>query len=394
MPGGLTRVAPDDDTPLISNQLGAMAKDTWVLASEPQRQSEFWLTAGPVVTAADPFAGLSQRAAENLFWVGRYAERAESVARLLRAVHDRRNTLTVDDAEGQQAVDALLRALSVVTYSGRSDRSVDVDADAELFALACDVDRPGSLAFAVSRLLASTEAVRDQLSVDTWLVTGTLERQLATLSAASNDRHDVVQETLGAVLRSVLALHGLAGESMVRDAGWHFLEAGRRIERFQHLALLLRATLGQEQSPATESLVFESVLMASESIITYRRRYRSHAQLETLLDLLVGDPGNPRSLRFQADRLEAALAGLPGRETGLALSVVERDLLTLSTALRVADSASLVRRDADGGRAELSAFLDDMVARITTLAVDVAERSFAHILRQQSLSDATTVVSS
>lgn len=392
MPGGLTRVAPDEDTPQISNQLGAIAKDTWVLASEPERQSEFWLRSGPTVTAVDPLEGLSERAAENLFWVGRYAERAESVARLLRAVHDRRNSLATTDADGQLAVDALLRALTVTTYSAPGFIGSEAERrlgspDRELFSLTCDARRPGSLAFAVSRLLGSAEAVRDQLSIDTWQVTSTLEKQLLTLSSTAAGRQDVVQGTLGVVMQSLLALHGLAGESMVRDAGWHFMEAGRRIERFQHLALLLRSTLDREHDTATESLLFESILVAAESIITYRRRYRSHAQLETVLDLLVADPGNPRSLRYQVDRLETAIAGLPGNGAPGVLSAEERDLLQLSTTVRVSDSAILARSAPDRSRPELVAFFDGLVDDITELAAAVADRSFAHLLPQRSLTD-------
>ena len=298
MPGGLTRVAPDNDSPIISNQFGALAKDTWVLAGTPQRQSEFWLRPGPPVGAANALSDLSERAAENLFWVGRYFERAESVARLLRAVHDRRNTLDTVDLAEDEAVNALLRALTFTTFAwpgfvgSEADRLL-ADPDAELFSLACDTDRPGSLAYAVHRLIRSSEAVRDQLSNDTWQATGTLERQLLTLSLTSPSRQDVVQGTLGVMLQSLLAFHGIVGESMVRDTGWYFLEAGRRIERSQQLVRLLRSTLDRDYDTATESLLLESVLVSTESIITYRRRYRSRAQVATLLDLLVADEGNP-----------------------------------------------------------------------------------------------------
>ncbi|MDE0805627.1 MAG: circularly permuted type 2 ATP-grasp protein, partial [Acidimicrobiales bacterium] len=111
MAGGLTRVAPSADTLKISNQAGATSKDTWVLASEPENLSEFWLRAGPPTAATDP-SSLSSRAAENLFWLGRYAERAESVTRMLRAVHDRREG---SGPEGEDCVRTLLGALTLMT---------------------------------------------------------------------------------------------------------------------------------------------------------------------------------------------------------------------------------------------------------------------------------------
>ncbi len=394
MAGGLTRVAPDDTTPLISNQFGARSKDTWVLASVPQRQSEFWLRSGPAVDAADPLAGLSERAAENLYWMGRYAERAESVARLLRAVHDRRNNLTWVDVDGRETVEALLRSLTITTYSwpgfvGPDATKLLRNPDRELFSLMCDAARTGSLAFSVGRLLRAAESVRDQLSNDTWQVTSNLEKQLQTLSATSPNRQDVVQGTLGAVLQSLLALHGLVGESMVRDAGWHFLEAGRRIERFQQLVRLLRSTLDRDYDTATESLLLESVLVSAESIITYRRRYRSRAQVETLLDLLVSDAGNPRSLRFQVDRLETSLSALPGNVSG-SLTAEERHLLPLSTHLRVARFDELAEADSSGNRPALVAFLDDLDARISEVAASLADRSFVHLQPRRSLTDDAT----
>ncbi len=90
MPGGLATVASgaeaSGDRPEVS-----ISKDIWVLASEPERMTGFWLQTGPAVKPGDPGSSIPSRVAENLFWLGRYAERAEGVARLLRVVYDRRN---------------------------------------------------------------------------------------------------------------------------------------------------------------------------------------------------------------------------------------------------------------------------------------------------------------
>src|SRR4029079_2804524 len=140
-------------------------------------------------------------------------------------------------------------------------------------------------------------------SSDTWLAVGTLDREIRDLRMSDPEHPMVVQLTLGRIMQNLLALSGLAAESMVRDPGWRFMDAGRRIERGLQLTALLRATVTVERSTATDSLLLESVLMAAESIITCRRRYRSHAQLETLLDLLVMDADNPRSLAYQLEHL-------------------------------------------------------------------------------------------
>ncbi len=384
MPGGLTRVAPDEFSPLISNQIGATSKDTWVLASEPDHHADLWLRTGPARVADDTFENLSERAAENLFWVGRYAERAESVVRLMRAVHDRRNAESVADATGSEAVQSLLRVLSVSTYTtpGFIESERRLFPDPELFSLASDRSRPGSLAHAMTGLLRAADAIRDQLSIDTWQVTSSLEDHLETLAATAPGRQDVVQGVLGDIMGSLLALHGLAGESMVRDAGWHFMEAGRRIERFQHVALLLQTALESASDTDVEDLILESVLVATESIITYRRRYRSRADRQSLLALLLADPSNPRSLRYQIDRIDEAVASLPGNRTDT--NPERRTATELATAVRTADLDQLA---SGPGHAELQSYLADLLGRSRDLANQISARCFAPLPAQRPLSN-------
>src|SRR5262249_55106444 len=143
------------------------------LASEPEKLAGFWLQpATPVFRER----AMSARAAENLFWLGRYAERAEAVARLLRVVGDRRSDFPDGiNPAGSACLECLLTALAEVAGS---DPDPGADTEAELRALTIDTKRPGSLAFAVRCLRDAAYPVRDQLSNDTWLVIGALEREL------------------------------------------------------------------------------------------------------------------------------------------------------------------------------------------------------------------------
>jgi uncharacterized circularly permuted ATP-grasp superfamily protein/uncharacterized alpha-E superfamily protein len=389
MPGGLTRVAADDRG-VVSNQAGAISKDTWVLASEPEPSSGWWLRDGPAVPAIEPAASMPSRAAENLFWLGRYAERAEGTCRLLRVVHDRRNEFANGPTPaGTACVHALLGALTHVTttYPGFlgeiGPRGLDAGAvGEELRALTVDHERPGSLAHAVRRMLDAAYAVRDQLSNDTWLVVADLDRDL--LGGRAARRGD--RAALGRVMRSLLALAGLGAESMVRDPGWRFLEIGRRLERALQLLALLRAVLTEERDTATDSLLLESVLTAAESIITYRRRYRSHAQLETVLDLLLLDPENPRSVAFQVHRLAQETDVLPGARATAAgrLTETAKAVLQVSTQLRLADTRALAAGAADGTRPALDAFLRDLAGSLLEAGDAVTTAHFTHLLPQRS----------
>ncbi len=346
MRGGLTRVS-DAERLAVATTVGAWSKDTWVLGGEREVPEGFWLLDGPKVAADAPETVVSARAVENLLWFGRYAERADALVRLLRTVDDRRSEVGGGTPALRATIDRLLVA---VTRATRTGPGFDVattrrpDPDTELRSLVVDADRAGSLAFDVRRLSRAAHAVRDQLSGDTWPVLTMLERALL----GDGDREPEIvsgrygpphgRAALAGVLTSLLALQGLGAESLVRDPSWRFLEAGRRLERGQQLLGLLRATVVEPADEAVQSLVLESVLIASESVITYRRRYRSRAQLATVLDLLLLDPTNPRSLQWQLERLAEELPLLPGHaEADGRLSPVEEVVHATASALRTAD---------------------------------------------------------
>jgi len=142
---------------------------------------------------------------------------------------------------------ALLVALTQVTASypgfvGNGAQERLAGPGAELLALVVDEQRPGTLAHAVRSLLDCAYAVRDQLSSDTWLVVGSLDRVIQRLRIPQQDPKPLVQGALQRVMQSLLALGGLGNESMVRDLGWRFMDAGRRIERTVQLLSLPRAT--------------------------------------------------------------------------------------------------------------------------------------------------------
>ena len=370
MPGGLARVAVPGGG-FVAGPAGAVSKDVWVIASEPEDLGGFWLQ-GPGPHVAD--ATFPARAAENLFWLGRYAERADATARLLQVVRDRRNAFPdTRNPAGAAAVGSLLEALAQVTGS----EPVPVaQVGAELHAIATDTARPGTLAFAVRRLREAAYPVRDQLSGDIWLVMNALDRDLLEPGADVND-----PGMLARVRTSLLALGGLAADSMVRDQGWRFMDAGRRLERAVQLCALLQATVTRAHDTVTDSLLLESVLTAAESIITYRRRHRSHADVATVLDLLLLDPANPRSIGHQLDRLAEDVTALAPHDTAGRLSAPERVVLEASAALRVADPTPLCGPDRPG----LAAFLARLAALLHRAGEAVEAAHFTHLPPQRPL---------
>lgn len=390
MPGGLTRVAARDRW-LVSNQSGAIAKDTWVVSSEPEVGGGWWLRGGPSVAAIAPRASMSARAAENLFWFGRYAERAEGCVRVLRTVARRRTELTGPSTAAQrESVDVLLEAVTQVTatfpgFAGEAGAELRGTPDAELLSLATDRDRPGSLAFAIDRMADAAQVVRDQLSTDTWTALTTLEREvtLAGDQLAAPDGHGDVA-MYGRVLQSLLAIQGLAAEGMVRDPGWRFMDAGRRVERALTVVGLLRAVLVVERDVRTDSLLLESVLAAAESVVTYRRRYRSTGQLATALDLLLVDVDNPRSVASQLEQLAADLQALPTHPGRGRVSDPERPVLAATTRIRLANTSALAEV-VDGRRPALDDLLVSLRRDLREAADLVDARHFTHLQAQRSV---------
>jgi uncharacterized circularly permuted ATP-grasp superfamily protein/uncharacterized alpha-E superfamily protein len=391
MPGGLARTATGDPGSAIASQAGAGSKDTWVLSADGAGTAEFW-PEEPDRPAAVPVDTLPARAAEHLFWLGRYAERAEATVRLIRMINARRNEFeNTTQGPGPASLTVLLEALTRITgtypgFVGDDAAALLADPADELLSLVVDEQRPGTVAHAIHHMFEAIDVVRDQMSVDTWLVVGSLVGSLERLADDGHgddlDRDEATTNVLDALLHGLLSLAGLANESMVRDHGWQFMEAGRRIERALHVSALVGSALGSEHSAPVESLLVESVLIAGESIITSRRRYRSRVIASTTIDLLFGEPGNPRSLRFQLDRLVECLALLrTDRPLGSAMQLLG-EVVELVEGM---DSTVLAHLDHTGYRPELDRFVSAVRSKLSMMSDAIGAESFTRWRPQHAM---------
>ncbi|MEZ5279338.1 MAG: alpha-E domain-containing protein [Acidimicrobiales bacterium] len=256
------------------------------------------------------------------------------------------------------------------------------DIESELWRLLVDGDRPGAVAHSLGRMASAIDSVRDQMSVDTWVVVGSLDDRLQRLRSQP-DHEEAATDALNDMLQGLLAFAGLSHESMVRDRAWHFTEAGRRIERAVGLVSLIEAVLAVERTASTESLILESLLTVGESIITYRRRYRSRAAVSTVLDLLLTDAGNPRSLRFQVDHLARALAALDVSPmvSGAAIDAVD-DIIRLVDGL---SCAKLATPNQAGSRVALTETCRVLLGRLRDASDALSAQYFIRSLPQHSL---------
>ena len=374
LPGGLGRAAGATASPGSATRTGPQAKDVWVMSGAGAAAAAPEITP-PYLARGHVDPAVSPRVAESLFWLGRYAERAEDVSRLVAVTDDRwREVHAQVEPAVPAAAEILVQALVDVTAAWPLPSGAGTDPHATVRAVIGHVQRPGTLAHDVSRVRELASASRDQLSTDTWAVFRDIDGLLARVGNGAYPDADVAG-TMNAVRAALMAFAGLAAESMVRDAGWHAMDAGRRIERALQVARLLRSTLADELPSSVATLVEESTLIASESIITHRRRYPAQSGTDTVLELLLADRDNPRSLAFQLDRLAVSVRLIS--PAAARQEEFEARVVGVSARLRAVDCASLATA-ADGHRRGLTAFLDSVVHDLHQLAAAIEKAHFAH----------------
>ena len=394
--GGLARVAPGH---VVSSALGAAAKDVWVLSTQPDAPVEPWVpsdesAAGEVADAAPP--GDRHLAAHRREPVLDGPLRRAGRGRQPRAARRRRPLGRLPPAAGLRGRSRARRAhlLAHAHRAGAARRS----------GTWCWTRAPaGTVARSVRRLAAAAAAVRDQLSTDTFGPLARIERALRDERSKTRGRthgRDALdlgvvagntvtaglRPALDKVLEGLLAIAGITAEGLVRDVGWQFLDAGRRIERAQHLVESLLATVVQRRPADVDAVVLESVLLAHESAITYRRRHQTGAGLAEVLELLLLDRTNPRSLAYQLDRLQESLALVPlaGRAPDQRDHLLSDVVDLLAEVDPVAVTAAVTE---DGRRARLAETLESMLWRLHSAADEIERVHFVRLAPSRALED-------
>jgi uncharacterized circularly permuted ATP-grasp superfamily protein/uncharacterized alpha-E superfamily protein len=380
MPGGLTRVSASPDTMVVSMQRGGGSKDTWVLAVGPV--SDFSLlpsTSRVELTRAG--GDLPSRAADNLFWLGRYAERAEGTTRLLRGI-----VVRLAERSGFADVPelpALFRAM-MLTCEPNALPGGTVNLDASVLRAVFDPTHPGSLATAVRSLRRVASIVRDLISIDMW-------RVLSGLIDFPTDPHSYgedgptpadVLDLLNRTVITLSAFGGLAVESMTRAEGWRFLDMGRKVERVLHTIALLKGTMLKPGTP--EGPILDAALEVADSGMTYRRRYLSNLRAEAVLDLLVFDETNPRSLASQLTALEDDVNHLPRPARSAGRAPEQRFALAALNSVRLAEPERLATVQ-DGQRPLLAELLDHVGGWMPILSDAITLQYLSHLLTSRHL---------
>lgn len=342
MPGGFVRIAENADARAVSLQRGDLTADAWVLTEGPVSTATM-LPAPEQVTIQRMTGMLPSRAADNLFWVGRYVERAEATLRLTRALLGR-------VADGSDSTGPLVSSIAGLLQGWSAASPDPTFAPPNLVArsVLMNPDFPGALPRLVGSARNAASVIRERFSPDAWRAVADLVSLIGT-PLPNGPSESAMIDRVEAALRIIASFSGLAQENMTQLAGWRFLELGRRIERALNTCRFVRA-FGDKASPGGS---LDVLLELADSQLTYRQRYVMIAALAPVIDLVMFDPSNPRSVAFQLDRIEAHLAALPNREVAGRLSPVRQIAAMLATRLGTADAASIVAAEIVGIESEL-----------------------------------------
>lgn len=342
------------------------SKDVWVLKDKPEDPDQGLTDVLPLTNVRAP-AAMVPRVLEDMFWFGRYAERAEDMLRLVLTAHaSAEDFRSRPHTAGGASLAVLMGAIGRLSGAPFAPDQLDED----FRSLLLDAHRPGSVAQSISALRDAAQSVRDQLSPDTWQAFSSTDRASAALKSFHYSHQ--VAESAGRMLTGILSLQGVTA-NMIRDPGWRMIGTGRAVERGLQLCHLLRSTTTIRRGIDVDRDLHTAVLSAAESAVTHRMRYRGYVRLAGVLELLLTDPDNPRSLAFGIAELREHLAAMPG-STGSTRP--ERLLDDLADELDRADIATLTAISGEH-RPNLERFLDGYVAQLTRFADAVGELHFA-----------------
>lgn len=305
MPGGFARTASLDEDGLLAFRTGGRSADLWIVGSKPVPPVSL-MASGEHHPVLRQGGNLPGRAADNLFWLGRYIERAEGALRILRAYHARL-------AEAGNPDLPLLKSLTAYLAELEIDTAEPV---------------PQMLIANIDSAVYSAGNLRDRFSPDGWLALTDLQKTVHRFREKVSPGDDAAH-AMTILLRKLAGFAGLVHENMYRFMGWRFLTIGRHLERGLHMTLLLAHFTRPDAPEGAEDLLLD----IGDNVMTHRRHYSVDTSTASVIDLMGLDPYNPRSVLFQVTEMARSVRQLPNSE----------------------ESRTRLRRDIDRLEAELAA---------------------------------------
>jgi uncharacterized circularly permuted ATP-grasp superfamily protein/uncharacterized alpha-E superfamily protein len=381
MPGGLAMaIVPNLAVALSAPE--ARTHDVWIIADgEVPPHRSLWQPTIETARVQRSQRVIQSRVADDLFWLGRYVERTDWIMRVLRSALQ---PLRGDNAPSnmQGAARACLKALAMrdeapAVTPGDGDDATAVERMVHLLITAKDGRR--TLDGTLDKLYRVANLTRDRLSLEAWHVLSHFrpgaDWRRALVTSPAEALLDLIEDGLG----WLAAFNGLMHENMTRNKGWSFLDMGRRVERAGNMSEAILCLFGQPLEREEEAGRLFFLLEVADSFITYRSRYRLDPMLALVLDLLLLDETNPRSLAYQLASISQHLAGMPQSKQGASLTDERRLILSMLTSIRLADVEAFAK---DSTRSELQTAVRNQLRLLPQLTTAI-ERHYFNLLEEQ-----------
>jgi uncharacterized alpha-E superfamily protein len=369
MPGGVARTNAPPDGLFLSGEEEGQSKDIWIPTGTPLVDRPPPAMPEGRIELRRGGLDLPSRLIDDLYWLGRYIERGDLTARLLRSAFERLGSEASDDAPlALERIVLSLQALKILPKAGRT-RPIE----AMLSSAVGDPNQPTSLRGLMQSLRALSQRTRGRLSRDAWQ---TLHEAAALFDEGTERAARDPVALLDQFLILVSAIRGTTLDNMVRSHAWTFLDMGRRVER----GTMSLTVLGAMLAPGAARVHMEVLLEVADSLLTYRARYLSQLQVAPVVDLLLTDDSNPRSVVFQASELVRHVSRLPHPEDAIR-NQAERRAMALASSLMTLD----VVRACSGTGEELRAALSAASELFWQFANDVEHIWFSHTVPSHAL---------
>jgi uncharacterized circularly permuted ATP-grasp superfamily protein/uncharacterized alpha-E superfamily protein len=372
IPGGLVRVAEAEGS-VVSMQRGGHSKDAWVLWDGPVDTFSMLRPRHEPVELRRVSRVVPSSVADNAFWLGRYVERAENIARILRAMIPRIRRSEDADLGCLIRLHRCLESRHSKLPKAKRQRPTSTELEQEMTSLLTDTKRPDSLACTLTEVYRTGGAIRERLSADMMFLIGQLRDSIRI-------GHGTFLEYPGMLtdcLELLSAFSGMERENINRSLGWLFMTIGRRLERAIYLTRQLREITTLTEQDWT---LLDCLLEVADSSVTYRARYYTTLQPLAVLDVLMADETNPRSLDFQLSHLADLYQKLPRH--------LAADLKAMRSALALLRSFDLRKlkyplpgasaANSSDGLTRLARFLRELEGLLPSWSNNLSNRYFSH----------------
>ena len=398
MQGGLTRSSAVKGKFEISNQLGGISKDTWIISDTPTEYLE-----KPVErknTNNQLNNSLTSRNAENLFWLGRLCERTMALRSFLKIILNRLNeNVTKHGNKQPEFLVVLLKSLTHLTqtypgFVGKEPKDGEVfDNEAifenpiqELLLLINDPIKPGSVVYNLQSLLSTINQVSEKWNHDTRRIINLVEDSLLALKNTNTNNINYVNHGLDKLHIRLFSFYGNINETLPRDNGFYLLEAGKNVERILSLLSVFRSTFNFKKIEEEEAVLMEAILENHHLLAQYRNIYKSHLSLKAVISMIFLEKNLPYTLSYLLDTLSYYLSKLPKTNDPNRLSIAEKSALEASTIVKLIDADNLIQVDSE---TQFSFELDETISKvfelICTVSNNLSSLYFNHSVMQHSV---------